>query len=232
MRPNLFLDTRQCKFWTQKQQSTKIGRYYRFSQHGKRSKSKAKKRSSSRHQEWENHGRTVLFANLLNLCYLKIRNWNRSSKNTKPCRTTRRCGDRRLRLVYSVHRARSQMTAAKVLDKICRLPGCAGQASDAVSAYAQVKMEEAPKFVKHPELERPTCWTRLPRSCCPKFWDQTQEFVVTHQRTFVRAPIGRTVSGAATGKGLDKTWIGEGSWTRQLRCCRHSPEQPPQKLTL
>ena len=37
----------------------------------------------------------------------------------------------------------SQMTAAKVMDIISRLPGCAGQAADAVSAYTQVKMEVA-----------------------------------------------------------------------------------------
>ena len=37
----------------------------------------------------------------------------------------------------------SQMTAAKVMDIISRLPGCAGQAADAVSAYTQVKMEDA-----------------------------------------------------------------------------------------
>ena len=35
----------------------------------------------------------------------------------------------------------SQMTAAEVMDTISRLPGCAGQAADAVSAYTQVKME-------------------------------------------------------------------------------------------
>ena len=35
----------------------------------------------------------------------------------------------------------SQMTAAKVMDIISRLPGCAGQAADAVSAKSQVKME-------------------------------------------------------------------------------------------
>ena len=29
----------------------------------------------------------------------------------------------------------SQMTAAKVMDVLSRLPGCAGQAADAVSAY-------------------------------------------------------------------------------------------------
>ena len=33
----------------------------------------------------------------------------------------------------------SQMTAAIVMDIISRLPGCAGQAADAVSAYTHVK---------------------------------------------------------------------------------------------
>ena len=42
----------------------------------------------------------------------------------------------------------SQMTAAKVMDIISRLPGCDGQAADAVSAYTQVKMEDAHKLVK------------------------------------------------------------------------------------
>ena len=44
----------------------------------------------------------------------------------------------------------SQMTAAKVMDIISRLPGCAGQAADAVSAYTQVKMEDAPKLMNIP----------------------------------------------------------------------------------
>ena len=33
----------------------------------------------------------------------------------------------------------SQMTAAKAMDVIARLPDCDGQAADAVSAYTQVK---------------------------------------------------------------------------------------------
>ena len=40
------------------------------------------------------------------------------------------------------------MTAAKVMDIISRLPGSAGQAADAVSAYTQVRMEDAPKLLK------------------------------------------------------------------------------------
>ena len=40
----------------------------------------------------------------------------------------------------------SQMTAASVMDIISRLPGYAGQAADAVSAYTLVKMENAQTF--------------------------------------------------------------------------------------
>ena len=42
----------------------------------------------------------------------------------------------------------SQMTAAKIMDIVSRLPGCDGQAADAVSAYTQVKMEDAQKLLK------------------------------------------------------------------------------------
>ena len=44
----------------------------------------------------------------------------------------------------------SQMTAAKVMDIISRLLGCAGQAADAVSAYTQVKMRMLPNCLKFP----------------------------------------------------------------------------------
>ena len=42
----------------------------------------------------------------------------------------------------------SQMTAAKTMDIISRLPGWNGQAADAVSACTQVKMEDAHKVLK------------------------------------------------------------------------------------
>ena len=57
----------------------------------------------------------------------------------------------------------SQMTAAKVMDIISRLPGCAGQAGDAVSADTQVKMEDAQKLLKIHKSECPGIWIRLPR---------------------------------------------------------------------
>ena len=40
----------------------------------------------------------------------------------------------------------SQMTAAKIMDVIAKLPDCEGQATDAVSAYTQVKMEDASRI--------------------------------------------------------------------------------------
>ena len=42
----------------------------------------------------------------------------------------------------------SQMTAAKVMDVIARLPGCDGQAANAVSAYTHVNLEDAPRLLK------------------------------------------------------------------------------------
>ena len=37
------------------------------------------------------------------------------------------------------------------MDVIARLPDCDGQAADAVSAYTQVKLEDAPRLLKIPK---------------------------------------------------------------------------------
>ena len=76
----------------------------------------------------------------------------------------------------------SQMTAAKVMDIISRLPGCAGQAADAVSAYTQVKMEDAHKLLKIPESKCPDIWIHLPRHKWPKSWCSMEEPVVPLER--------------------------------------------------
>ena len=67
------------------------------------------------------------------------------------------------------------MTAAKVMDIISRLSGCAGQAADAVSAYTQVKMEDAHKLLKIPKSECPDIWIRLPRHTWPKSWSSIED---------------------------------------------------------
>ena len=76
----------------------------------------------------------------------------------------------------------SQMTAAKVTDTMSRLPGCDGQAADAVSAYTQVIMEDAHKLLKIPKSECPDIWIRLPRHKWPKSWSSMEDPVVPLER--------------------------------------------------
>ena len=83
----------------------------------------------------------------------------------------------------------SQMTAAKVMDIISRLPGCASQAADAVSAYTQVKMEDAPKLLKIPKSECPDICIRLPRHIWPKSWSSIEDPVVPLERNLYGHPL-------------------------------------------
>ena len=82
----------------------------------------------------------------------------------------------------------SQMTAAKVMDIISRLPGWDGQAADAVSAYTQVKMEDAHKLLKIPKSECPDIWIRLPRHTWPKSWSSMEDQVVPLERNLYGHP--------------------------------------------
>ena len=68
------------------------------------------------------------------------------------------------------------------MDIISRLPGCAAQAADAVSAFSQVKMEDAPKLLKIPKSECPDIWIRLPRHKWPKLWFSMEDPVVPLER--------------------------------------------------
>ena len=93
----------------------------------------------------------------------------------------------------------SQMTAAKVMDinhlQTARVAH--GQAADAVSAYTQVKMEDAPKLLKIPKSECPDMWVRLPRHKWPKSWSSMEDPVVPLERKSVWSSFGRTVMGKA-----------------------------------
>ena len=83
----------------------------------------------------------------------------------------------------------SQRTAAKVMDIISRLPGCEGQAADAVSAYTQVQMEDAPKLLKIPKSECPDIWIRLRRHKWPKSWSSMEDPVVRLERNLYGHPL-------------------------------------------
>ena len=90
-------------------------------------------------------GATVHFASLMDICHLK--NAELEAKHQKYKGRVVLRGD----IVKDNEQGSSAslLAAAKVMDIISRLLGCAGQAGDAVSAYTQVKMEDAPKLLKN-----------------------------------------------------------------------------------
>ena len=83
----------------------------------------------------------------------------------------------------------SQVVAAKIMDIMSSLPGCEGQAADAVSAETQVKMEDAPKLLKIPIPECPDIWIRLPRHKWPKSCSSMEDPVVPLERNLYSHPL-------------------------------------------
>ena len=75
-----------------------------------------------------------------------------------------------------------QMTVAKAMDVVPSLPDCDGQAAAAVSAYTQVKLEDAPRLLGIPKSECPDFWIRLPRHKWPKSWANIEDPVVPLER--------------------------------------------------
>ena len=107
----------------------------------------------------------------------------------------------------------SQMTAAKIMDIISRLPGCAGQAADAVSAYTQVKMEDAPQLLKIPKSESPDIWIRLPRHKWPKSWSSMEDPVVPLERNL----YGHLLEGLLWERQFEKFLLKHG-WEKISNC--------------
>ena len=83
----------------------------------------------------------------------------------------------------------SQMTAAKVMDIISRLPGCAGQAADAVSADTQVKNQDAPTLFKNSKVRYPDIWIRPPKHKWPKSWSSMEDPIVPLERNLYGHPL-------------------------------------------
>ena len=104
-------------------------------------------------------GAKVHFASLMDICHLKnaeLEAKHQKNKGRVVLRGDIVKDDTGSYVVFTEQGSSApQMTAAKVMDIMSRLPGCAGQAADAVSAYTQVKMEDAPKLLKIPKSECP-----------------------------------------------------------------------------
>ena len=115
-------------------------------------------------EEARKKDRKVHFASLMDLCHLKKSELDRQYQKYKGRVALR--GDivnhdsGSFAVFTEQGSSASQMTAAKIMDIISRLPGCDGQAADAVSAYTQVKMEVAHKLLKKSKIGQPhRSWT-------------------------------------------------------------------------
>ena len=140
-------------------------------------------------------GAKVHFASLMDICHLK--NAELEAKNQKYKGRVVLRGDivKDNSGFYAVFTelgsSASQMTAAKIMDIISRLPGCDGQGADAASAKTQVKMEDAHKLLKIPKLECPDIWIRLPQHKWPKSWSSMEDPAVPLERNLYGHPLAR-----------------------------------------
>ena len=187
---NSFRCFKHSKYQMRKQQWTKDGKNSRKCKHGKRPESGAKKRWSMK------HGIKVEKFILRHWCISvisRIRSWNHNFKKYKGRVVPRGDmvkDDAGSYAVFTRQRwSVAQMTAAKVMDVMARLPGCAGQAADAVSAETQVKMEDAQKLLKIPKSECPDIWIRRPRHKWPTLWSCMEDPVVPLERNLYGNPL-------------------------------------------
>ena len=155
--------------------------------------------------------RKVHFASLMDLCHLKQSEWEpQYQKVSRQSRSDTVKDDSGSYAVFTEQgSSASKMTAAKVMDIISRLPGCAGQAADAASACTQVKLEDAPTLVKILKSECPDIWIRLPKHKWPKSWSRMEDPVVPLERNLYGHPFGRTIRGTAIWESSIEITVGK-----------------------
>ena len=138
-------------------------------------------------------GIKVHFASPMDICHLKnaeLGTKHQKCKGRVVLRGDTVKDDSGCHAVFTEQRSSaSQMTAATVMDIISRLPGCAGQAADAVSASTQVKMEDGQKWLKIPKSECPDIWIRSPRHKWPKSWSSMEDPVVLLELNLYGHPL-------------------------------------------
>ena len=160
--------------------------------------------------EARKEGRKVHFASLMDACHLKnaeLQPQFQKYKGRVVLRGDIVKDDSGSYAVFTEQgSSASQMTAAKVMDIKSRLPGCAGQAPDAVSAYTQVKMEDEPSLSKIPKSECPEIWIRLPKHKWPKSWSSTEDPVVPLERNL----YGHSSAGLLWERQFEKVLLEHG----------------------
>ena len=110
----------------------------------------------------------------------------------------------------------SQMTAAKIMDIIYRLPSCVGQAADVVSAETQVKMEDAPKSTEDSGIGMSrhldtSASTQMAKIMVQHDWPRRSSW-----KKFERSSFGRTVVGKAIWENSIGARLGKSSYLGML----------------
>ena len=149
----------------------------------------------------------------MGLCHLKKSELEQKFRTHKGLCCSPRCcseDDSRSSAVFTEQRSSaSQITAAKNLDVVAKVPGCAEQASDAVSACTQVEVENDPTPLKLPKSECPDKWIRLPRHKWPRGWQNIEEPVVLLERIF----CGQSLQGLLWVKKFEKI-VPQNGWEK------------------
>ena len=92
------------------------------------------------------------------------------------------------------------------MDITSRLP-------DAVFAYTQVKMEDAPNMLKIPKSECPDIWIRLPRHKSLESWSSMEDPVVLLERNL----YGHPLAGLIWERQFEKILLKYG-WVKVSNC--------------
>ena len=186
---NLFPCVKPWKFPQQRQQWTRNGKNWRKFRRGTWRKSEVRKKWSMK------QGRRALqFILHHQWTYVIWKCWigGKAAKRQRSRCTPRWYCKRRFWFLCSIHWTRIisiSNDSSKSHGIISRLPGCDGQAADAVSAYNQVKMEDAHKLLKIPKSECPDIWIRPPRHKWPKLWSSMEDPVVPLERNLYGHPL-------------------------------------------
>ena len=165
---------------------------------------------------------TVHFANLWTPCLLKRAELARHlQKYKEPVVLWEGHCHRRRRIAVLTEPgvSASPKAAATFLDAVSMLRGLVGEASDAVSTYAQVKMTYAPKFLRMPKEERIELWITVSSRRRPKSWENIEEPLVPLGRNLYGHPWARFLWERNFGEVLFEKGMEESTCTGNVFTC-------------
>ena len=160
-------------------------------------------------------GATVHFASLMDICHLKnaeLEATHQKYKGRVVFRVDIVKDDLGSYAVFTEQgSSASQMTAAKVMDIISRLPRCARQAADAVSAYTQVKNEKCSQIIENSKIGMSRHLDSSTTTQIAKIMVQYGTPSRSSWTKSARSSFGRTGMGKAIWENPIQARLGEGS---------------------